>query len=165
MNNCEQAMIPPDDSYEPDTEELAYLFEQNAKFKALCEGHGVAERELRDYHKHTDRQLREANKEAKSIERELQIQYLYDVANDTFDVPVYADDDVNFITVHRNGAFYDKDLDPLTRKDKKRMKKRVRKQTRLGIWKRKRIWTKRGCSPRQVKGYEDKSFTPVVAAT
>jgi hypothetical protein len=158
-------MISPDDSYEPDLEDLAYLREQDAEFEALCEGHDAAERELRDYHKHTDRQLRQANKQAKSTERELQIQYQYDVGNDTFDVPVYANDDVDFITVPRNGVYRDKDKDlgPLTRKDKRRMKKRVRKLTRLGIWK--RIWTKRGCSPCQVRGYEDKSFTHVVAAT
>jgi hypothetical protein len=157
-------MIPPDDSYEPDSEECAYMLEQDAKFEAFCSTHDAAQRELRDYHKHTDRQLHDLSKERKSIARQLQGEFLYDVAEDSFDVPVYTDDDVDFVTVPCNKVDRenDKDLGPLTRKDKRKMKKRFRELKRLGIWN--RIWTKRGCSPRRVKGYEDMSFTPVVAA-
>ena len=163
-------MIPPDDSYErswedyePDEEELAHVLAERREFESFCDEHNNITQAIRASTK-PNRQLRDANKDAKSIERTLQKRHLYDVANDTFDVPVYTDDDVDYVTVPGNGVDRDNDkgVGPLTRKDKRRMKKRVRKLERLGIWK--RIWTKRGCSPRQVKGYEDRSFTPVVAA-
>jgi hypothetical protein len=43
---------------------------------------------LRDYHKHTDRQLRELSKEAKSLSRELWNGYRFDVAHDSYEVDV-----------------------------------------------------------------------------
>jgi hypothetical protein len=151
------------DGYEPDWEDLAYDLAREREFEETVSHIHESERQLRDYDKYTDKQLHNINKEIKSLTLFLAEEYRFDVASDTFDVPVYADDDETSITVPRNGVYRDKDLGPLTRKDKRKMKKRVRKLTRLGIWK--RIWTKRGCSPRQVKGYEDKSLTPVVAAT
>jgi hypothetical protein len=48
-----------DDCYEPDDEKLAYkLYKER-----VCE--------LRDYRKHTDRQLRDLNKEKESLRRKL----------------------------------------------------------------------------------------------
>jgi hypothetical protein len=155
---------PCDDEYcgyEPDWEDLAYDLASGRELEETVSYIRESERQLHASTK-PNRQLREISKESKSLARSLREEHRYNVANDTFDVPVYADEDVNFITVPRNGVGLDKDLGPLSRKDKRRLKKRVRKLTRLGIWK--RIWTKRGCSPRQVKGSEDRSFTPVVAA-
>ncbi len=150
------------DGYEPDWEDLAYDLARERELEETVFHIRESERQLHASTK-PNRQLREISKESKSLARSLWEEYRFDVADDSFDVPVFSDDDETSITVPRDGVCRDKDLGPLTRKDKRRMKKRVRKLTRLGIWK--RIWTKRGCSPRQVKGYEDKSFTPVVAAT
>ena len=152
-------MPPPDDCYEPDSEELAYLHAQDAEFEALCEGHDAAERELRDYLRHTDRQLRDISKESKYLTRRLWQEYQFDVAGDFFDVSY---DSKYYFTFPRRGAAHAPDT--LTRKDKRRMRKRGRQAERLLGKRQLEILTKRGCSPRQVKGYEDRSFTPVVAA-
>jgi hypothetical protein len=149
--------------YEPDLEDLAYDLARGRELEETVSYIRESERQLHASTK-PNRQLREISKESKSLARSLWEEHRYDVADDSFDVPVFSDDDETSITVPRDGVCRDKDLGPLSRKDKRRLKKRVRKLTRLGIWKRKIIWTKRGCSPRQVKGYEDRSFTPVVAA-
>ena len=144
-----------------DSEEF-YLHERDAEFEALREGHDAAERELRE--RHTDRQLRDISKESKYVTRRLWHEYQFDVAGDFFDVSY---DSKYYFTVPRLGAAHGPDThapDTLTRTDKRRMRKRGRQAERLLGKRQLEILTKRGCSPRQVKGYEDRSFTSVVAA-
>jgi hypothetical protein len=146
-----QDMIAPPDSYEPDCEDIAWEREKETELESFRSEHGDIIQAIRASSK-TDRQLRDASKEGKSIKRELWERYQFDVGTDSFEVSL---DGENYFTVPRNGVAH-----TLTRKDKKRMKKNLRKRgRRLGIL------TKRGCSPRQVRGYEGGSFTAVVAAT
>jgi hypothetical protein len=100
----------------------------------------------------TDRQLYEASKEAKSLASELWDVHHYDVERDCFDV---SEDLENYVTVPRNGV-----PRTLTRKDKRRIEGNLRKRLRKQFGN----LTKRGCSPRKVKGYEDGSSATVVAA-
>ena len=141
-------MIAPDGNdcagYEPDWEDLAYLEYQQEAFKAFRTEYGYITRELLDYDKHTDRQLRELSKEGKAISSELWHKYRFVAEADYFGSetpPAHV----------------------LTRKDKRQIKTERRRAGRylqqLGFL------TTRGCSPRQVSGYEDRSFDPVVAAT
>jgi hypothetical protein len=151
---CVDDLSPQDlRDYEPDCEDYAVeLVEQERDFEAFRVGHDDVKRELCDYNKYTDRRLRNLYKEGKERAHDLWQRYQYHVELDCFEVSL---DSETSITVPRNGVAH-----TLTRKDKKRMKKNLRKRgRRLGIL------TKRGCSPRQVRGYEGGSFTTVVAAT
>jgi hypothetical protein len=156
-------MIAPDDccepdseGYEPDSEDIALQLARERKFEDTLSYIGESERQLRDYHKPTDKPLRDISKEAKSLSRELWNEYQFDVASDSFEVDL---DGKTSITVPRHGLPREEVPRSLTRTDKRRMKKDRRKRKRqLGIL------MKRGCSPRQVTGYEDTSFTTVVAA-
>jgi hypothetical protein len=146
--------------YEPDWEDLAYWDYEQEVFESLRLEHGDIEGELRDYHKHTDRQLRGLSKEAKSLARELWNEYQFDLADDSFEV--LLEDGETSITVSRDGSCRYEVPRPLPRKDKRRKKTARRRGSRhlmqLGFL------TKRGCSPRQVKGYEDMSVPRMVAA-
>lgn len=150
---------PDWEGYEPDSEDLAWELAKEREFESLRLEYGDIDRELRDYYKHTDRQLRDVSKEGKSLSRELRNEYQFDVASDSFDVDL---DGETSITVSRDGVCREEVPRPRTRKDKRRMKTECRRTLRrlrqLGFL------TKRGCSPRQVTGYEDRSFTRVVAA-
>jgi hypothetical protein len=141
--------------YEPDWEDLAYDLAREREFEETVCYIRESERQLRDYNKYTDRQLRNISKESKSLACCLWGEYRFDVAAGCFEV---SHDSEYYFTVSRDGVPHTPHT--LTRKDKQRMKKNLRKRERqLGIL------TKRGCSPRQVKGYEGGSFTTVVAAT
>jgi hypothetical protein len=169
MSESKQYMIAPDDcyepdweGYEPDHEDLAYEHYKEEVFDSMRLEYGDIDHELRDYRKHTDRQLRELSKERKSLRRELWNEYHYDVTDDTCTVDL---DGETLITFSRDGVGRNEVPRlprPRTRKDKRRMKTERRRALRplrqLGFL------TKRGCSPRQVTGYEDKSFSGVVAA-
>jgi hypothetical protein len=139
--------------YEPDWEDLVYEQQREREFEQLVSYIRESERQLRDYNKYTDRQLRDVSKEIKSLAHDLRHEYQFDVAGDCFEGSI---DDVNYFTVPR----VPHTPRTLTRKDKRRMKKNLRKR-----WRQLGILTKRGCSPRQVKGYEGGSFLTVVAAT
>jgi hypothetical protein len=163
-------MIPPpdcslreDDScddeycgYEPDWEDIAWERAEEARFKDWQNYTLEAQRLLHDPRycsSHTNRHLRDSSKGVKSFKRALWEEFHFDFDNDCFEV---SHDGENYFTVSRNGVEI-----TLTRKEKKRLKKNRRKRAR-----RLEILTKRGCSPRQVRGYEGGSFyPPVVAAT
>ena len=75
----------PED-YEPDDEDFLYLLQREREFKALCQQHGDISRELRDYGKHTDGELRSMSKERKSIALDLWWEKWGDVVDDGFNV-------------------------------------------------------------------------------
>jgi hypothetical protein len=104
------------DCYEPGDEKLAYkLYKER-----VCE--------LRDYRKHTDRQLRDLNKEKESLRRKLWREYCYDVTDDIYEVHL---DSETSITMPREELSRDEPSRPLTRKDKRRQKKFQRKVKRF----------------------------------
>jgi hypothetical protein len=136
--------------YEPDWEDLAYLACQRRVLEGYREEHGEITRRLRDYRKRTDRQLRELSKEIRAFARDCRTECQFDLVSESYtgDVP---DDYVP--------------PRPLTRKEKRRRKTECRRALRqLLLWRQLGIWTKRGCSPRQVTGSEDSGFVGVVAA-
>jgi hypothetical protein len=157
-----EQMIAPDDcyehdweGYEPDSEDLACELAKEMEFEQWASYVHESEHQFRAS-TGTDKQLRNISKESKSLARELSEQYRFDVASDCFEVDL---DGKTSITVSRNGVPRNEVLHTLTRKDKRRMKKESRQAARqLGIL------TKRGCSPRELTGYEDMSFATVVAA-
>src|SRR5262245_56503674 len=116
-----------DDSYfgyEPDDDDFAWMVYQEREFESLRLEYGDIDRELRDYLKHTDRQLRDLNKERKSLEQELWQGYRFDVARDAYEVDL---DSETSITMPRNGSCRREVPRPLTRKDKRRAKTKQRK--------------------------------------
>jgi hypothetical protein len=119
-------MIASDDSYEPDWEDLAYECYKERVFESLRLEHGDIDRELRDYRKHTDRQLRDLNKERKSLEQELWQGYQFDVAGDAYEVDL---DSETSITMPRNGSCREVPRPP-SRKDKRRAKTEQRRAAR-----------------------------------
>jgi hypothetical protein len=121
-------MIASDDSYEPDWEDLAYERYKEREFESLRLEYGDIDRELRDYRKHTDRQLRDLNKERKSLEQELWQGYQFDVARDAYEVDLNSE---TSITMPRNGSCRREVPRPLTRKDKRKLRKDVRKAKRF----------------------------------
>jgi hypothetical protein len=147
------------EGYEPDSEELAWELAKERRFEEWISYIRESERELRDYNKYTDRQLRELSAEVKSLSCELWNEYRFDVAHDCYDVDL---DDKTSVTVSRNGVILDEVRRPLARKDKR--KRKTERRRALKQLKPQGFLTKRGCSPRQVKGYEDRSFGKVVAA-
>ena len=152
---AEQDCSEPDwENYEPDAEELAWELAKESRFEEWLSCIRESERELRDYNKYTDRQLRELNAEAKSISRELWAEYRFDVTHDCYEVDL---DDKISITVSRSGVRADEVPPPLTRKDKRKRKTECRRA--LKQMKQLGFLTKRGRSPGQVTGYEDTSFT------
>jgi hypothetical protein len=147
------------ENYEPDAEEIAWELAKERRFEEWLSYIHESERELRDYHKYTDSQLRELSAEAKSLSRELRDEYRFDVVHDCYELGL---DGETSITVSRSGVCLDEVPCPLTRKDKRRRKTECRRASRL--LRPLEFLTKRGCSPRQVRGYEDRSFDTVVAA-
>jgi hypothetical protein len=142
------------DGYEPDWEDVAYDLAREREFEETVSGIHESKQQLQDYNKYTDRQLWRLSKQAKSDGRYLLSEYQFDVDADSSEVSL---DGETYFTVSRDGREVERTL---SRKDQRKMKKNRRKRARqLGIL------TKRGCSPRQVKGCEGGSFTTVVAAT
>ena len=121
-------MNAQDGCYEPDDDELAYELYKERVFEDMRIDYSYFDRELRDYRKHTDRQLRELDKEKKSVRHELWSEYRYDVTNDSYDVDL---DSETSITMPREGLRRDEAPRPLTRKDKRRQKKEHRKAERF----------------------------------
>ena len=145
--------------YEPDFEDLARDLAKEKRFEEWLSCLRESERELRDYSKYTDRQLRELSAEVKSLSCKLWDEYRFDVAHDCYEVDL---DDKTSITVSRNGVPLDEVRRPLTRKDKR--KRKTERRRGLKQLKQQGFLTKRGRSPGQVTGYEDRSFATVVAA-
>jgi hypothetical protein len=128
MNARNDCYEPDWEGYEPDDEDWAYERYKERVFESMRLEYGEIDRELRDYHKHTDRQLRGLSKERKSRECDLWNEYRYDVTNDTYEVDL---DGETSITMPREGLRRDEASRPLTRKDKRRRRKDVRKAKRF----------------------------------
>ena len=144
------------EGYEPDLEDLAWELAKEKRFEEYLSCIRESERELRDYNKYTDRQLRDLSAEAKSLSRELREEYRFDAAHDSYELDL---DGETSITFSRSGVCPKEVPGPLTRKDKRRRKTECRRALRQL-----EFLTKRGRSPRRVRGHEDGSFDTVVAA-
>ena len=127
-------MIAPDDcheddweDYEPDWEDFAYANYQQTVFESMRLEYSTIQDRLRDHHKHTDRQLRDLSKEAKSVAHELRHEYRFDIASDSYDVDL---DGETSITVSCNGVRQDEAPHPLSRKNKRIARKRIRQAKR-----------------------------------
>jgi hypothetical protein len=133
-------MIPPPDclareddpcvydhcGYEPDWEDLAYDLAREREFEETVSHIHESKRQLRHYDKYTDRQLWRLNKQAGSGTHYVASEFQFDVDADCFEV---SEDLKHYVTVPRNGL-----PRALTRKDKNRVKKSLRKRARqLGI--------------------------------
>jgi hypothetical protein len=136
------AVIKSDDSYEPDCEDLAYQLYKEREFEQWVSWIRESEGQCRAATK-PDRELRNMNNERKALARELWQEYQFDVDTDSFEV---SEDSETYVTFPRNGVSRS-----LSRKDKRRMRGNLRKHLRKQFG----ILTKRGRSPRQVRGYED----------
>jgi hypothetical protein len=121
-------MNASDDCYEPDDEDLAYELCKERQLEGYRMEYAYIDRELRDYRKHTDRQLRGLSKERESLRRELWSEYRYDITDDTYDVDL---DGETSVTMPREGLRRDEPSCPFTRKDKRRRRKDVRKAKRF----------------------------------
>jgi hypothetical protein len=141
-----------DDCYEPFYEDLAYELYKEREFESLRLEYGDIDRELRDFRKHTDRQLRGLNNERKSLARELWQEYQFDVARDAYEVDL---DGETSITMPRNGSCRGEVPRPLTRKDKRRQRKEARKAQRFL----RKFDERREKSCAVISGQEDRSFT------
>ena len=108
----------------PDSEELAWDLAKERRFEEWLSCIRENERELRDYHKYTDRQLRELSAEMRGISHELWREYGFDVASDCYEVDL---DGETSISVSRSGARLDEVPGTLTRKDKRRKKTKQRR--------------------------------------
>jgi hypothetical protein len=132
-NDCSEADCEdyePDSYYEPDEDYFAYVLAQERKVVSLRSEYHDADRELRNYENHTDRQLRALSKHKKDCARNLARVHRFDVVSDTFEVEVEIADDV-WDTVSwslEDGEdVSDKAPCVLTRKDKRRAKTEQRK--------------------------------------
>jgi len=141
-------MITSDDSYEPDWEDLAYELYRERVFESWRLEYAEIDRELRDYDKHTDQQLRALSKERQSIARELWQEYQFNVVDDTYEVDL---DRRTSISVPREGSYRSSVLSPphLTRKEKRIRKKMGRRAER---YLRQFAVMKQGRNPCQVSG-------------
>ena len=139
------------DSYEPDWEDLTYQLYKEREFEQWVSWIRESEDQCRASTK-PDSQLRSISREGKALSRELWQDYHFDIATDSFEL---SEDSEHYVTVPRSGL-----PRTLTRKEKRRIRGNLRKRLRKQFG----ILTKRGCSPRQVGGYEDMSSTTVVAA-
>jgi hypothetical protein len=126
MSESEQYMNARDDCYEPDwegyepDEDLAYELYKERQLEGYRIKYAYIDRELRDYRKHTDRQLRELNKERKAISSELWNEYRFVAEADSFgsDTPpprvLTRKDKRQMKTERRRGGRYLKQLGFLT---------------------------------------------------
>jgi hypothetical protein len=112
-----------DDVYEPDAGEIAYMIAQEREIASLRQEYHRADRELCDYQKHTDRQLRAMSRKKKGCARRLARAYQFDVVSGDFEVEIAED-----VWVSAGGPFDDEETVPrvLTRKDKRRERKAAR---------------------------------------
>ena len=120
------------DSYcEPDYEDFAYMIAQEREVASLRSEYHDADRQLRNYKKHTDRQLRALSKEKKGCARDLARAHQFDVVNDSFDVEIADDvwDTVPWPYDEGEDVSY-KAPRVLTRKDKRRAKAEQRRAAR-----------------------------------
>jgi hypothetical protein len=120
MSESEQYMNVRDDCYEPDHEDLAYELYKESQLEGYRIEYAYIDRELRDYRKHTDRQLRELSKERKSFARDCKLEHEFNLAADCY----YGEPSI--VESCNNKA----SRTP-TRKDKRRQKTEHRKAKRF----------------------------------
>jgi hypothetical protein len=120
MSESEKYMNARDDCYEPDDEDLAYELYKERQLEGYRIDYAYIDRELRDYRKHTDRQLRELSKERKSFARDCKLEHEFNLAADCY----YGEPSI--VDSRNNKASR-----PLTRKDKRRQKTEHRKAVRF----------------------------------
>jgi hypothetical protein len=160
MSESKQYMNARDDSYEPDAEDFALMIAKENEVTCLRSGYHEADRELRNCHGHTDRQLRGYYKEKKSAARHLARVHHFDVVSDCFEIEI-ADD----VIVTAGGPFDGADEDlgdeaPPTRKDKRRAKTERRRAERYLRFRRAQWEKSRATSVVRKTG----ALLPVVAA-
>jgi hypothetical protein len=113
-------MSARDDCYEPDDEDWAYELYKERALESYRTEYAYIDRELRDYRKHTDRQLRELSKERKGIARDCKLELEFDVTDNCYSW------EPSIVESRNNKASR-----PLTRKDKRRRRKEARKAERF----------------------------------
>jgi hypothetical protein len=126
----------PDSYCEPDNEDFAYMIAQEREVASLRSEYHDADRQLRNYQKHTDRQLRALSKEKKDYARDLARAHQFDIVSDSFDVEI-ADDVWDTVPwpYDEGEDVSDKAPRVLNRKEKRRAKTKQRKAARyLRIW-------------------------------
>jgi hypothetical protein len=118
----------PDSYCEPDDEDFAYMIAQEREVASLRSEYHDAHRQLCNYQKYTDRQLRALSKEKKGCERDLAQAHQFDVVSDSFDVET-ADDVWDTVPwpYEEGEDVSDRASRVLTRKDKRRAKTKQRK--------------------------------------
>ena len=128
-------MTDEPDYYEPDAEDFALMIAKEKEVTSLRSGYHEADRELRNYRGHTDRQLRGLSKEKKRIKRHLAWAHNFDVEDDSF--AVFGDDlDVIDAVPYAGSIGLEDDYKgpgPLARKDKRRAKTEQRRAKRARI--------------------------------
>jgi hypothetical protein len=124
-------MIAPE-NYEPDAEDFAWMIAQEKEQTLQRSEYHEADQKLRDYQRHTDRQLRGFNKKKKSVARTLSRSHHFDVVSDRFEVEV-GDDIYDTVPWPYSEDFRGEVPRALTRKDKRR-KKKERRKAELRIW-------------------------------
>src|SRR4030095_12698846 len=112
-------MSARDDCYEPDDEDWAYELYKERALESYRTEYADIDRELRDYRKHTDRQLRELSKEKKSFERDCKLELEFNLNANCYSW------EPSIVESRNNKASR-----PLTRKNKRRQKKEHRKAQR-----------------------------------
>jgi hypothetical protein len=118
----------PDSYREPDEEDFAYMIAQEREIVSLRSEYHDADRQLRNYGKRTDRQLRALCKEKKGCARYLARTHKFDVVSDCFDVEIADDVWIDMPWPYEKGEnVSDKAPSVLTRKDKRRAKTEQRK--------------------------------------
>jgi len=119
---------------QPDAEDFAWMIAQEKEQTLLRSEYHETDQKLRDYQRHTDRQLRGFNKEKKSVARTLSWRHHFDVLSDSFEVEV-GDDIYDTVPWDYSEDFRGEVPRALTRKDKRRAKTKRRKAERnLRIW-------------------------------
>jgi hypothetical protein len=139
-----------DDYYEPDDEDWAYELYKERALESYRTEYAYIDRELRDYRKHTDRQLRELSKEKKSFERDCKLELEFNLAANRYSW------EPSIVESRSNKASR-----PLTPKDKRRQKKKHRKAQRFF----REFMRARGRNPAQASVVRKTgALLPVVAA-
>ena len=121
----------PDSYCEPDEEDFAYMIAQEREVASLRSEYHDAYRQLCNYQKYTDRQLRALSKAKKGCARDLAGAHQFDVVSDSFDVEI-ADDVWDTVPwpYDEGEDVSDKAPRVLTRKDKRRAKADQRRTAR-----------------------------------
>src|SRR6266487_6691539 len=80
MHARDDCYEPDWEGYEPDDEDLAYELYKERQLEGYRIEYAYLDRELRDYRKHTNRQLRELSKERKAFARDCMLEHEFNLA-------------------------------------------------------------------------------------